>query len=104
MMLPYAIALLSFSLSVRANAEPAESWWGTEWKVGQAVDTTSGRIIGHAAPNATHVSEYLGIPYAEPPIGRLRFAAPKRFEGNGEIVASKFVSYLVFAIVNICRS
>ncbi|KAJ0114230.1 carboxylesterase [Diaporthe amygdali] len=40
----------------------------TTWTVGQAVDTSSGRIIGHAASNATEVSEYLGIPFAQPPM------------------------------------
>jgi cholinesterase len=83
--------LVFLSLSFGADAQVTESWWHSGWKVGQAVDTTSGRIIGHAAPNATHVSEYLGIPYAKPPVGKLRFAAPKRFEGNGEIRAAKFV-------------
>lgn len=43
------------------------------------VSTTSGRIIGHTAPNRSEVTEFLGIPYAEPPIGDLRFAPPKPF-------------------------
>ncbi|KAF2434525.1 alpha/beta-hydrolase [Tothia fuscella] len=60
------------------------------WKVGQAVGTSSGNIIGHAAPNVTKVSEYLGIPYAKPPVGNLRFAPPQRYKGKGDFVASKF--------------
>ena len=60
--------------------------------VGQAVKTTSGTVIGHAAKNRTQVSEYLGIPYAQPPVGNLRFAAPLAFQGNGTITAANYVS------------
>lgn len=55
------------------------------YTVGQAVNTTSGLVHGHSAPNATEVSEYLGIPFAEPPIGNLRFAPPVRYYGSGEL-------------------
>lgn len=37
--------------------------------VGFPVNTTSGLIIGHASKNRSQVSEYLGIPYAQPPLG-----------------------------------
>ncbi|KAI4252471.1 MAG: hypothetical protein L6R42_007953 [Xanthoria sp. 1 TBL-2021] len=43
------------------------------------VNTTSGLIIGHRAPNKTDVTEFLGIKYAEAAVGELRFAAPKRY-------------------------
>jgi hypothetical protein len=65
---------------------------GRDWTVGQEVDTTSGTIIGHAASNVTEVSEYLGIPYAKPPVGNLRFAAPQKFESDQTIDAAAFVS------------
>ncbi|KAL1865182.1 hypothetical protein Daus18300_007309 [Diaporthe australafricana] len=42
-------------------------------------NTTSGLIIGHAAPNRSEATEFLGIRYAEPPVGPLRFAPPKRY-------------------------
>lgn len=42
-------------------------------------NTTSGLIVGHAAPNRSEVTEFLGIRYAEPPVGDLRFAPPKRY-------------------------
>lgn len=43
------------------------------------VQTESGAVIGKIEnlPHGRSVHEYLGIPYAEPPVGKLRFAAPK---------------------------
>jgi len=41
--------------------------------------TTGGIIIGHGASNKTSVTEFLGVRYAEAPVGKLRFAAPKRY-------------------------
>ena len=39
--------------------------------------TTHGLITGHSAPNVSDVVEFLGIPYAEPPVGALRFKPPQ---------------------------
>jgi hypothetical protein len=65
------------------------------WTVGQVVHTSSGTVRGCAAPNANEVSMYLGIPYANPPIGTLRFEPPQKYECNNEIDATKFVSTIV---------
>jgi hypothetical protein len=62
-----------------------------DWTIGQAVKTTSGTIIGHAAKTAKNVSEYLGIPYAKPPLGDLRFAAPQRYRSDGNFSAGFYV-------------
>lgn len=62
------------------------------WTVGQAVKTTSGRVFGHAASNSDQVSAYLGIPYAVPPIGALRFQPPIAYNGSLAIDGSDFVS------------
>jgi cholinesterase len=64
----------------------------SNWTVGQTVQTSSGPVKGHAASNATGVSEYLGIPFAQPPIGDLRFAAPVAYNGTATINGTKFVS------------
>lgn len=61
--------------------------------VGESVSTTSGLVSGHEAPwpKNSGVSEYLGIPFAEPPLGQLRFAAPQTYKPRGPISGSDFV-------------
>ena len=43
------------------------------------VQTECGVVVGkiETLPHGKSVHEYLGIPYTEPPVGELRFAAPK---------------------------
>jgi cholinesterase len=60
----------------------------------ETVRTDNGDITGHRSPKAKDVWEYLGIPYATPPLGNLRFAAPQKYKGKGPYTASKFVSLL----------
>lgn len=64
----------------------------SKWTVGQTVQTTSGPVEGHAASVVSDVSEYLGIPYAQPPVGRLRFQPPVRYSGVKKIDGKSFVS------------
>ncbi|WYZ44121.1 hypothetical protein EsH8_VII_000557 [Colletotrichum jinshuiense] len=74
-----------------AGAIPLQDrWHNSTWTVGQAIETSSGRIIGHAASNATEVSEYLGIPFAQPPVGSLRFQPPVQYKGTSIINAAAF--------------
>lgn len=54
-----------------------------DWTVGQAVLTSSGLVYGQAASNVSDVSEYLGIPYAVPPVESLRFQPPVPYTGEG---------------------
>ena len=60
--------------------------------VGQEVQTSSGLVLGEPASPRTQVSQYLGIPFAQPPLGKLRFAAPQAFSGSGTINATTYVS------------
>ncbi|KAL0941190.1 carboxylesterase [Colletotrichum truncatum] len=60
------------------------------WTVGEAVETSSGPVEGHAASGADQVSEYLGIPYAQPPVGNLRFQPPAKYTGSSTINGSSF--------------
>lgn len=40
---------------------------------GQTVNTTSGQVSGHTASNTDGVEEYLGVPFAQPPLVRVLF-------------------------------
>lgn len=60
------------------------------WKVGETVKTTSGQIKGHASDWQPTVSEYLGVPFAKPPVGPLRWAAPQALKSDAVVDARKF--------------
>jgi cholinesterase len=77
------------TVALADNLEQRQS----NWTVGQTVQTDSGPVSGHAALNASQVSEYLGIPFAAPPVGDLRFAAPQKYTGNSSINGTSFVSH-----------
>lgn len=55
------------------------------------VPTFNGLIVGHAASKTSDVIEWLGIPFAQPPVGNLRFAPPQAYGGFGIHVASNYV-------------
>ncbi|KAI8725704.1 Carboxylic ester hydrolase [Fusarium sp. LHS14.1] len=80
------LAVIGFSASVNTHLLRYKD----AWVVGQTVGTTSGNVIGHAAADAVEVSEYLGIPYATPPTGRLRFQAPVKFSKSSVINATTY--------------
>jgi hypothetical protein len=80
----------------------------SNWTVGQTVQTSSGPVSGHPAANDSQVSEYLGIPYGQAPIGDLRFAAPVKFTGNASLNGTSFVSLhingYIFLLMRPCRA
>ncbi|KAL2172748.1 hypothetical protein VTG60DRAFT_2567 [Thermothelomyces hinnuleus] len=54
------------------------------------VPTSNGAVTGHIAPGTSCVLEYLGIPYAKPPVGELRFAAPQPIDRQRPYTAANF--------------
>lgn len=46
------------------------------------VPTTNGLITGHVPSISNCVVEFLGIPYAQPPVGQLRFESPVKLNGT----------------------
>lgn len=57
---------------------------------GLEVDTSIGKIQGFIDPSLPDVKQWLGIPYAEPPIGPLRFLPPVAIsDGQRNISAQK---------------
>jgi hypothetical protein len=75
--------------SVAANAQA--------FTAGQLIKTTSGGVVGQASAWRPSVSEYLGVPFAEPPVGALRWAPPQPFRGADKTIkATKYVSKHLF--------
>lgn len=78
--------LVAYTVAARLEQRAAN------WTVGQTVQTSSGPVSGHPATNDSDVSEYLGIPFGQAPVGNLRFAAPVAFNGTAALNGSSFVS------------
>lgn len=57
---------------------------------GLVVQTSSGEVHGFINQTAPLVRQFLGVPYAEPPLGALRFAPPQTKTKGGPISATAF--------------
>ncbi|KAF1991746.1 alpha/beta-hydrolase [Aulographum hederae CBS 113979] len=73
--------------ALAASAVPVQNF-----TVGAPVKTSSGTIVGHAARHRVEVSEYLAVPFAEPPVGELRFAAPNAVNNSSRRIEAKEMS------------
>ncbi|KAI1333579.1 Alpha/Beta hydrolase protein [Xylariaceae sp. FL0016] len=54
------------------------------------VSTTSGEAFGTINATSPNVRQFLGIPYAQPPVSELRFQSPVQYTSNKAINASAF--------------
>lgn len=80
-------ASLLISLLSCTFAAPAPTDWNPhDCSAARTVDTTSGTVIGHVAPDRPDVDEYLGIHYAT----ARRFALPVRCHSDKTYNASTF--------------
>lgn len=57
---------------------------------GLVVQTTTGEVHGFINASSPLVRQFLGVPYAEPPVGNLRFAPPETKSDIGSINATTF--------------
>jgi hypothetical protein len=94
-----AISLFTkLALAAATVATPFE-----QWIPGQEVQTSSGKVKGQPAtrPGFSGVSQYVGIPYAEPPVGALRWAPPKPFKSSGSIDGTKWVCVISSSVLRV---
>ena len=86
--------MLSSLVTVLLSVATVEAY--STWTVGQQVKTTSGRVVGQASSLKAEVTEFLGVPFAAPPVGPLRWAAPQPYQPQGDhiIRADKFVGHI----------
>jgi len=64
-------SLFTFTLTATVAAQG--------FRPGGIVQTDAGRIVGKASSWKGQVSEYLGVPFAKPPVGTLRWEPPQAF-------------------------
>lgn len=53
------------------------------------IQTTSGKILGVDSPKMPGVSQFLGIPFAQPPTGANRWLRPQNYNSTAEFRAVK---------------
>src|SRR4051812_22840880 len=74
------VAILIINKSINCNDQPS-------------VNIKFGKITGNSRSiDGVKVNEYVGIPYAEPPVGELRFQKPRPYTKMTDISATKISS------------
>src|ERR1700709_695842 len=82
----FSLAILTVALSLNVLAVPHPSKKNSLGD-GLLVKTTSGNVQGFFNHTAPDVRQFLGVPFAEPPVGDLRFAKPQIKKPNGTVHA-----------------
>ncbi|RFU81540.1 hypothetical protein TARUN_699 [Trichoderma arundinaceum] len=102
MRFPYGFS--SLILGVAATATPVNTNPDCNTNKYINASTTSGRVTGHVLSSSNCVIEFLGIPYAEPPVADLRFKAPVKLNTTTKsYVAAKYAPdcpHLAFGITS----
>ncbi|KAJ8613442.1 hypothetical protein MRB53_036927 [Persea americana] len=94
-LLPYAFAF--FALTVALAIAFAPSTFASPFGF---IFSSSGIIVGHDAPNAVGIREYLGVPFGDSTAGKNRFAPPvSRSFSYSPIYASSYAADCPAAIV-----
>lgn len=79
-------SLLAAFYMLEAFAAPSSYGVSTHGS-GLIVETSSGSIHGFINRTAPDVRQFLGVPFAEPPVDNLRFAKPEKKKANGVVKA-----------------
>jgi carboxylesterase type B len=76
------------SLAAQACSSPVQRSNGSvsTSEDGLLVSTSSGMIQGFTNSTAPDVRQFLGVPFAQPPVGDLRFAAPQKIQTSKETI------------------
>jgi cholinesterase len=91
--------LVAIAACSAVNAAPSDLWLQLDASKGfttaqtatPVIDTTSGQVRGGQSKLRPDVSTYLGIPFAKPPVGSLRWISPQRAPRSaGVLDATKF--------------
>lgn len=85
------ICLAAILFAVGVFAAPSSNS-KTAKETGLLVQTSSGSIEGFFNSSAPDVRQFLGVPFAEPPVGDLRFARPQKVKTKGKVKAHKLPS------------
>jgi hypothetical protein len=78
------VYLLSVLAATKSSALPLDEL---------LISTSSGPVQGYPATIESNVAAYLGIPFAQPPVGHLRFQPPERYRGETLIDGRTIVSF-----------
>ena len=82
----FVLVSLSFFSIFEESTSLAQIHFFHESNCQLSVETQNGTILGKVDPNYPSVEQYLGIPFATPPLENLRFSPPRPFEPHTSFI------------------